>query len=147
MTKRKFALSLHEIQNIMKGRDALTGQEFTKKVTTQRFSSRENQIRFNNKKANEKRRALNDYWKVLTRNRDILHRTLGDKAERIVSRDFLIGAGYDFTFYTHSGLKEKDQVVGVFEYGLTPLSGNRFKIIRFRNRPVLDEATFNPSNP
>ena len=136
-----------EIECIMTGKDPYSGQAFTKKSETQRFSSRENQIKYNNRKATERRRTLSDYWKVLTRNRDILHRTLGDKAERIVSRDFLIGAGFDFTFYTHSGLKEKDRVIGVFEFGLTPLTGDRYKIIRFRNRPVLDEEPLNPSKP
>ncbi|TSA33350.1 MAG: hypothetical protein D4R64_14470 [Porphyromonadaceae bacterium] len=128
----------------MKGRDALTGQEFIKKVTTQRFSSRENQVRYNNKKANDKRRALNGYWKVLTRNRDILHRKLGDKAEQNVSRDFLIGAGYDFNYLTHSSIKAEDKVMGIFKFGLQPLSDDRYKVFRFRNRPVLDAESLNP---
>ncbi|TSA37707.1 MAG: hypothetical protein D4R64_05025 [Porphyromonadaceae bacterium] len=131
----------------MTGKDPFSGQAFTKKSETQRFSSRENQIKYNNRKATERRRTLSDYWKVLTRNRDILNRTLGDKAEHTVSRDFLIGAGYDFMFFTHTGIQLADKVMGVFEYGLKPLSGDRYKVIRFRNRPVLDEATFNPSNP
>jgi len=131
----------------MKATDPLSGQVFTKRVVNQRFSSRENQIRFNNQKANDKRRALNDYWKVLTHNRDILQRTLDNKAEQTVSRDFLIGAGYDFTFYTHSGINEKHRVVGVFEFGLIPLTGNRYKIIRFHNRLIWEVATFNPSKP
>ena len=140
-------LPLWQILYAMQAKDPFSGQTFTKKRDTQRFSSHENQVRYNNRKATERRRTLSDYWKVLTRNRDILQRTLGDKIERIVSRDFLIGAGFDFTFYTHSGLKEKDQVVGVFEYGLMSVSGNRYKIFLFKNRPVLEEATFNPSNP
>lgn len=128
----------------MKATDPLSGQVFTKRVVNQRFSSRENQIRFNNQKANDKRRALNDYWKVLTHNRNILQRTLDNKAEQIVSQDFLSGAGYDFNYFTHSGIKEQDKAVGLFDFGLQPLSGDRYKIFRFHNCPILDGISNNP---
>ncbi|MFA5814263.1 MAG: hypothetical protein WC865_01395 [Bacteroidales bacterium] len=125
----------------MTGKDPFSGQAFTKKSETQRFSNRENQIKYNNRKVTERRRTLSAYLKILNRNRETLQTVLGEKVERVVSRDFLDGTGYNIEYHTHSGLKDK--VVGVFEYGLTPLTGSRYKI--FRNRPVLDEETPNPT--
>lgn len=138
-------LSLPEIENDMKAIDALTGQTFTKKVATQRFSSRENQRIYNNRKSNERRKALKDYWRVLTHNRDILERTLSGKPERIVSKDFLIGAGYNFAFFTHSGIKEQDKAVGLFDFGLQPLSGDRYKIFHSGKASVSGVETINSS--
>ncbi len=116
----------------MQAHDPLTGKPFTKSKQTQRFASRENQIRFNNSKATEQRRTLSPYLKVLFRNRKILQGVLVDKPERLVTKDFLQGAGYSFRFQTHTLDQNHQQVFGVFDYGLIRLKSGQFKVIRLK---------------
>ena len=130
----------------MKATDPLTGKPFTKKRVTQRFSNRRNQVRYNNMKATERRRILSRHLNILYRNREILLRLLGDKTERIVTRDFLVGAGYNLTYFTQTGNSGKNPVYGIFEFALIPLNGGQYKILRQHSSPQMDEITFNPTS-
>lgn len=64
----------------MTGKDPLTGQPFTKKVETQKFANKQNQIRFNNRIATERRQTLSPYLTLLYSNRRILNKVIGKKA-------------------------------------------------------------------
>jgi hypothetical protein len=116
----------------MQAIDPFTGKPFRQTKQTQRFATRENQVRFNNKKATEQRRTLSPYLIILFRNRKILRGLLGDKTERTVTRDFLQGAGYSFRYQTHTLDFNNQQAFGVFEYGLISLQSGQFKVIRLK---------------
>jgi len=123
---------LPEIELEMKGKDPLTGQVFTKRMATQKFARPENQLLYNNQKATEQRRTLSPYLKILYRNRKILRGILGDKPQRVVTKDFLEGAGYAFRYQTHTLNQDNQQVFGVFEYGLVRLKSGEFQVLKLK---------------
>ena len=116
-----------------KSKDPLTQEEFTKQRSNQKFSCSKNRIRFNNIKAKQKRMMKGSVDRILDHNRTILFRILGDKQEAIVSKDYLLGAGFSFNYY--SFLKEENAVAysGIYEFGITKTSDEKFKIIKFNH--------------
>jgi len=113
-----------------KGIDPLTGEEFYKKRSNQRFASRSNQIKFNNMKAHRKRKAKGKEDRILDNNRQVLKIILGSDQEVIKSLDYLQGAGLDFGYNTHS-VKREDQIwICIYDYAYTRISPNTFKIIK-----------------
>lgn len=96
--------------------DLLTGESFTPSRSDQRFATRENQIRYNNNKARQKRKAKAQIDKALDTNRNILKRLLGDKKDIIKSRDFLLGAGFHFGVTTHKIERNGKLWSCVYEY-------------------------------
>lgn len=78
-------------------KDPLTGEEFTPTRIDQRFSCRENQIKYNNKKQNDERKRLGGYILDLKSNEKILLKILNGKESAEVSKDFLLGAGFNFS--------------------------------------------------
>jgi len=116
----------------MEAIDPFTKEPFDRTKQTQRFATRENQVRFNNRLATEQRRTLSPYLKVLYRNRKILCGVLGDKAERLVTRDFLEGAGFSFRYHTHLLEQGDRQVFCVFEFGFSHLSSGQFQVSKLK---------------
>jgi hypothetical protein len=113
-------------------KDPLTQEEFVKRRNNQKFATSNNRIRFNNQKARQKRIMKGFVDKLLDQNRTILSRILGNRTERIVSKDYLLGAGFSFEFY--SFIKEVNGVnyFGIYEYGIAKTSDDKFKIIKFQ---------------
>lgn len=115
-------------------KDPVTGEIFIPKRINQRFAKRQNQIRYNNLKAARKRRAKASIDKPLDKNRTILSRLLGDKKEIIKSRDYLLGCGYNFSYFTHSvRLKDTTNALAVciYEFCLLTLDNNNYKIFKY----------------
>ena len=114
-------------------KDPLTQEEFVKRRSNQKFATSNNRIRFNNQKARQKRIMKGFVDKILDQNRKVLSRIIGDKTEIIVSKDFLLGAGFSFNYY--SFIKEISGVPysGIYEYGIAKMPDDRFKIIKFNN--------------
>ena len=77
--------------------DPYTGEKFVPRRSNQRFANRENQICYNNQKASAERRRIRRELKPLLENQKILHKILYGLNEITVSRDYLLGAGFDFT--------------------------------------------------
>ena len=115
---------------IMKREDPLTGEVFYPRRENQKFASRENQIRYNNKKAEKKRKAKAEIDKYLDNNRSILKAILGNKNEVIKSKDFLLGAGFNFGCHTHSLRKDDKLLRCVYDYAFINHTDNSFKIVR-----------------
>jgi hypothetical protein len=113
-----------------KAEDPLTGEEFYKKRSNQIFATRANQIKFNNNKAYQKRRAKNLHDRILDRSRDVLKNVLRDKEYVEKSYDFLHGAGLHFGYYTHQISKEDVKWVCIYDYAYTMVGPNLFRIIR-----------------
>lgn len=114
----------------MKAIDPLTQEEFMKRRNNQKFASSENRIMYNNQKARRIRETKAPIQRMLDQNRNILCRILGDKNEVSVSRDYLLGAGLYFNYYSY--VKEIDGVtyIGIYNFGITKLKDGRFKIIK-----------------
>ena len=94
-------------------RDLLTQEEFIKQRSNQKFASSKNRIRYNNLKAWKKRISKSPIDRMLDQNRTILSRIIGDKPEIIVSRDYLLGAGFHFAYYSFN-----KEVNGVNYFGI-----------------------------
>jgi hypothetical protein len=128
----------------MQAVDPLTKEPFDRIKQTQRFATRDNQVRFNNRKATEQRRILSPYLKVLYRNRKILRGILGDEPQRVVTKDFLEGAGYAFRYQTHTLNQDNQQVFGVFEYGLIRLPSGQFQVSKLKVPFTQDREDLKP---
>lgn len=112
------------------GKDPLTGETFLKKRSNQVFANRENQIRYNNQKAYEKRKAKSLVDKILDKNRIILKIILGSDDEVVRSYDFLSGAGFNFGCSTHSVKIDRYKWICVYDYAYLPMDNETFKIIK-----------------
>ncbi len=108
--------------------DLLTGELFTPSRSDQKFANRQNQIRYNNLKARQKRRAKAEIDRTLDTNRTILKKLLGTKKEVIKSRDFLLGAGFHFGISTHKIEKDNKLWSCIYEYALVPIQDDMLLI-------------------
>ncbi len=111
--------------------DPLTGEIFTPSRSDQKFASRQNQIRYNNLKAKNKRKAKAEIDRTLDNNRSILKRILGDKKQIIKSRDYLLGAEFHFGITTHKIERDGKLWSCIYEYMLTPTEKDLFLISVF----------------
>lgn len=111
-------------------KDPLTGETFFKKRSNQIFANPENQIKFNNLKALKKRKEDLNTNRIINKNKLILKTILGDEEEAIKSLDFLLGAGLDFGYNTHSIIKDNVKWICVFNYAYSLIAPRMFKIIK-----------------
>lgn len=115
------------------GKDPLTGEAFLKRRNNQKFATRKNQIRYNNLIAQKKRNTKGPTEKILDRNRLILNWILNGQKEIVKSKDFLLGAGFQFTHYT-SKIKYAESGTGqaavIFDVKICPIENNNFKIFK-----------------
>lgn len=110
-------------------KDPLTGEPFHKRRSNQKFSSRENQIRYNNFKGGQKRKAKAQVDKILDKNRNILKKVLGEKKEVILSKDYLLGAGFHFSCLTHN-IKIGETIYNcIYDFCYARLENNQYKIV------------------
>lgn len=110
--------------------DLLTGELFTPTRSDQRFATRENQIRYNNIKARQKRNAKAEIDRALDTNRNILRKILNNKEEIVKTHDFLSGAGFNFGITTHKINKEGKLWSCVYEYAILYLGDDQLKITK-----------------
>ena len=78
-------------------KDPYTGEVFIPLRSNQKFANRINQIAFNNAIARENRRVKSPILLVLNTNHKVLIKALGSKDSTIKSKDFLLGAGFNFS--------------------------------------------------
>jgi hypothetical protein len=107
--------------------DPFTSEEFTPKRHNQRFACRANQIAYNNMLARNKRELLRESHTKLNTNRSVLKK-LFERGEKTVSRDFLLGAGFDFLYYTQNYNHEGRQFHAAYEYLIEVLDNQKFII-------------------
>ena len=112
--------------------DPLTGEEFIPKRSNQKFASRENQIRYNNLKAAEERKAKAKTRKILNDNRKALRKVLGSRDEIVRSLDYLKGAGLDLHYCTHTIKTQNLSWTCIDDYAYALIDTNTFKIIKLK---------------
>ena len=103
----------------MEAKDLYTGIVFKKLRNNQKFSTRANQVAYNNMIAQKKRAAKAFVDKVLDRNRSILKHILGVVTEVTKSRDYLLGAGFNLNCSTHRIDRDGVIYTCVYEYALS----------------------------
>jgi len=114
-------------------KDLLTQEVFYKKRNNQKFANSRNRIRYNNLKARGKRSAKAPVDRRLDTNRNILKRILGDNKETVVSKDFLLGAGFLFQYFSYQQQVNGLTFAGIYEFGITRTSDNKYKIIKLND--------------
>ena len=113
--------------------DPLTGEAFVPKRSDQKFANRENQVRFNNNKAKEKRKAMATITKALDTNRNILQKLLQHTKSTSKSRDFLLGAGFHFGISTHKIEDSKGELWScIYDYALRLTDDEKFEITKLK---------------
>lgn len=113
-------------------KDPLTGEIFIKRRSNQIFANSKNQIKYNNLKAFEKRKAKAQFDRILEKNRQVLKRTLGSNEEIIKSRDYLEGAGLNFGCNTHTIMRDRKKWICIYDYAYALIATNTFKIIKLK---------------
>jgi hypothetical protein len=109
-------------------KDPLTGEYFIPKHLNQRFACRGNQIKYNNLKAREIRLKKEIINNALENNRKIIEKILKNKESEIVSDEYLLGAGFNFNYFTHYKRINDDVVAYIFNYSIKKSHHNSYKI-------------------
>jgi hypothetical protein len=109
-----------------------SGVEFVPKRTNQVFSNDKYRIAHNNQKSNSKRKRLSAINKPLLKNYDILNLIIGHEQEKVVHKEYLRGAGFSFSVFTHL---HKDENMDKLYYALynfyyVKVDDNFYKIIK-----------------
>ena len=107
---------------------------FKLKRKNQIFCTKKCRSDFNNDRSYQIRKITSRYNKSLINNRHVLEKIHRDFGKKSVSKDFLEGAGYNFSMLTHS-LEDSNQKVYnfCFDYALRKLKSNLFQVTRYEH--------------
>ena len=114
--------------NYEQRKDPYTGTEFIPKRYNQKFETRRNQIAYNNTKSRDIRHQKYTVDKTLERNRKTLVNILNGAESKVVSRDFLLGAGFVFGYFNKSMVQDNINYQCIYNYAITKLKDGRFEI-------------------
>jgi len=110
--------------------DPLTKESFIPERSNQRFANRANQIKYNNLRAQKKRKSKSEIDIILDKNRTILNIIVDTNPINNISKDYLLGCGFQFSCITHQINKDGHTYNCVYEFGYTILNVNEIKIIK-----------------
>lgn len=109
--------------------DLFTGEMFTPRKSTQKFVRSENRIMYHNRNFSKLRHSLAKVDKPLQKNRKIILSLLGNTKEVIKSKEFLLGAGYDFRFFTCAATDKDGKYVScIYEFIISSIGDGKFKL-------------------
>ena len=111
-------------------KDPLTNKLFIPKRYNQRFSCRENQIKFNNLKAKRIREKTSFVNKPLQKNFKILEELLTNKKENTFHKEYLLGKGFSFEVNTGINTIDKKDCFAIYNYFIIPINNDTIKIIK-----------------
>ena len=98
--------------------DPLSKEEFTPKRTNQRFASAENRKIYHNQIARKKREVTRSIDYSIKKNWNILTLQLGGRDEVTRSKEFLLGAGFNFNFYQRAFATDFGTVQAIYDCGI-----------------------------
>jgi len=107
-----------------------TKEEFTPNRANQKFINNNARISYHNEIARKKRLTKAFIDKALDKNRNIILNLLGGKNEIIISKDYLLGAGFDFEKCTHQQTIQDIIYTGIYEFGYSKNNNGTIKIIK-----------------
>ena len=113
--------------------DPFTGEYFYPSRTNQKFSTRENQIAYNNARAKDKRDYLNEIDSCVRRNWEILLELLGDESKLTKSEEFLLGYGYDFRFLNNIRREGDKAYFAIYNVGIRQTDSKNYELINFES--------------
>jgi hypothetical protein len=96
------------------------------------YFNRQAQLDFNNMKARKKRLAKSPVDKALDKNRTILILILNEQNEVVRSKDFLLGAGFDFKYFSRSTRLGDKPCQVVYEFCVIHLHDDQYKVKRLK---------------
>ena len=109
---------------------------YTKKTfygrSNQIYVNKQAQQDWNNMKARKKRLVKSPVDKALDKNRNALLIILNDQTEVVRSKDFLLGAGFDFKFFSRSTRIGDKPCQVVYEFCVIHLNDDQYKIKRLK---------------
>lgn len=105
--------------------------EFAPKDGRQVYCTRKCQIRWNNTQAREVRTKHKPITKALRTNKKILSQILDGSEEKQVSRDFLLGAGFNFTIFSFQKKVAEKVYAGIYDFGISKIGPKLYSIIKF----------------
>jgi hypothetical protein len=115
-------------------KDLLTLEEFKPRRLNQKFSCKENRVKYNNNKANKLRNHLKPINNPLLNNFRILKALLNDEKEKIFHIQFLLGRTYDFSKTTHLVDLGNKKHYAIYDFVLVQLDNDMIKIINQSNK-------------
>ena len=108
----------------------ITGLTFTARRSNQKFSSAKARNDYYNGLAKEVRQMKAGLDKALEKNRRVILETLGKEAEVVKTRDYLLGAGLNFSTMTNTKKLNDSVIIGIYDVGYCKLSDGSYKLMR-----------------
>lgn len=120
------------MKKIQHRKDPLTGELFIPKKVTQKFKTRENQIKYNNQLQSIRRQFLGPLMRPLMKTHRILSNAIGTKNTITLHKEWLSGAGADMTLFTHVETIDETRFYAMFNF---TISSNKeyYKITKINN--------------
>ncbi len=108
-----------------------TKEPFVPKRSNQLFVNSSARIKFNNYIASVKRKEKSPIDKPLDKNRKIITQILGTSTVATKTKDFLLGAGFDFSIMTHARLLDNGgNLVCIYDVAYYKLPDGEYKLLR-----------------
>jgi hypothetical protein len=104
------------MKKIQHRKDPLTGELFIPKKVTQKFKTRENQIKYNNELQSLRRQFLGPLLSPLLKTHRILSNAIGTKNTITLHKEWLKGAGADMTLFTHVETIDAKRFHAIFNF-------------------------------
>lgn len=120
------------MKKIQHRKDPLTGELFIPKKVTQKFKTRDNQIKYNNLLQSYRRQFLGTLLRPLMKTHRILSNAIGTKNTITLHKEWLSGAGADMTLFTHVETIDETRFYAMFNF---TISSNKeyYKITKINN--------------
>ena len=102
----------------MKKQDLLTKEEFSPKRTNQKFACADNRKTYHNLKARKAREITRGVDYIIKKNWNILKHQLKGNERTTRSKQFLLGAGYNFKYYQQAFDSYEGIVQALYDCGI-----------------------------
>jgi hypothetical protein len=112
--------------------DPLTGEKFIPKRSNQKFANSANKTAYNNTKARLKVKEKKPILDIIGRNEKILSWILGTEKERIVTKEFLLRAGFRLEYFTGTIFYNHRSYNRVYNFGFFAAVKDNFIISRLQ---------------
>ncbi len=108
-----------------------SGQEFYPKRSNQVFATAKARNDYYNKLAFQERKKKEAMSKSLDKNRKIITQILGTSTVATKTKEFLLGAGFDFSIMTHARILDNgSNLVGIYDVAYYKLPDGEYKLLR-----------------
>jgi hypothetical protein len=103
----------------MKKQCPYSNEYFEQKRTNQRFASSKNRISYHNDRARAKRTIKGEIDYLINNNWNILLKLLLDKNKITRSKEFMLGAGFNFNYYQRTYREDGQIIYRIYNCGFS----------------------------